>query len=448
MSLTEDIAAQACGLRLADLPEEAIEAALTFTYDTLAVGAAGAGSPLAEPVLSVARGWGAGDVATVLGTGERLPPASAAFANGFLIHCQEYDCVHEAAVVHPMATVLAALLAEAEARPVTGADLLAGVVAAVDVAAGLGVAARSPLRFFRPATAGVFGAAAGIARLRGWGTDRLLSAWGLALAQASGTMQAHVEGKPALPVQVANAARAAHVACDLAEAGVEGPRDALAGPYGYLTLFEEEADLARGFGAMGQAFRIAAVSHKAYPTGRAAQGGLFALEALMDRGLTARTLDRLVLTAPPIIPRLVGRPAEAGMAASEARLCFPYLAARMLTGGAVGLGDFTDARLGEADVMRLAARVSVEDAGGAANAFAPQTLTATLTDAGVLSETIPVLPGSPDAPLTRAQQDEKAARCLAFGAPGASAEALREAVWALPDSQDAGAVAAYAVRTR
>ena len=447
MSLTEDIAAHACGLKHAALPDAAVVAALTFTYDTLAVGAAGAGSPLAEPVLSVARRWGQGDGAMVLGTGERLPPASAAFVNGFLIHCQEYDCVHEAAVVHPMATVLAALLAEAEARPVPGTDFLAGIVAAVDVAAGLGVAAPNPLRFFRPATAGVFGATAGIARLRGWAPDRLLSAWGLALAQAAGTMQAHAEGKPALPVQIANAARAAHVACDLAEAGVEGPRDALAGPFGYLSLFEEDADLARGFGAMGEAFRITEVSHKAYPTGRAAQGGLLALERLMDRGLTSDGLDALVLAAPPIIPRLVGRAAEAGAPASQARLCFAYLAARMLTNGRVGLDDFTDAALSDEAVLHLAARVRVEDRGGAANAFAPQTLTATLRDGRTLSETIDALPGSPDAPLTRQQQDEKAARCLAYGAPGADAAALRAAVFALPEARDAGAVAPYAVRT-
>ena len=135
------------------------------------------------------------------------------------------------------------------------------------------------------------------------------------------------------------------------------------------------------------------------------------------------------------------------MPASRARLCFPYLAARMLSGGAMTLDDFTEHALSDGAVMRIAGRVSVEDQGGAPYDFAPQTLTATLHDGSTLFETIDALPGSPGAPLTRDQEDEKAARCLAFGAPGAKAEALRAAVFALPDSLDAGTVARFAVRT-
>jgi len=62
---------------------------------------------------------------------------------------------------------------------------------------------------------------------------------GCALAQCAGVMQAHVEGKPTLPVQIAGAARAAVVACDLAEAGLHGPESALEGPFGYFNMFEE-----------------------------------------------------------------------------------------------------------------------------------------------------------------------------------------------------------------
>ena len=445
MSLTEDIAAHACGLRFEKLPDVAVTAALTFTYDTLAVGAAGAGSPLAAKVLDTVRRWDDGYEANVLGDGEEFSAPGVAFANAFLIHCQEYDCVHEPAVVHPMATVLAAVLAEAQRLgDVVGPDFLAAIVAAVDVAAGLGVAAQSPLKFFRPATAGVFGATAGIARLRGYASPQLLSAWGLALTQASGTMQAHVEGKPALALQVANAARAAHYACDLTDAGLEGPTDALAGPYGYLTLFEDEADLTAGFKGMGETFRITEVSHKAYPTGRAAQGGLWALERLIEAGLPLDRLERLTLEAPPLIGRLVGREATRGMSANQARLCFPYLAARMLRHG-IGLDAFTDHALGDDRTMMLAANIAVTRADGAANAFTPQTLTAALTGGETMRQRVDALPGSPGLPLTRQQQDDKAAACLAFGAPGAEAGALREAVWALPESRDAGAIALQAV---
>ena len=130
-------------LKLSAIPASAQVAMKAYLLDTLAVGIAGRRAWLADQVLGVAQGWGEpgqGPTARVFGGGPRLPQASAAYVNGFQIHCQEYDCVHEPAVVHPMAVIGAALTSEAQARDVPGADYLAALVGAVDVAAGLGVA--------------------------------------------------------------------------------------------------------------------------------------------------------------------------------------------------------------------------------------------------------------------------------------------------------------------
>ena len=119
-------------------------------------------------MLAAARGWGAGAEARVWGTAARLPAPQAALVNGFQVHCQEFDCLHEGAVVHALATLLPAALAHAErAGGVSGRALIAAVAAGVDVSCRLGLAARQGLRFFRPATAGGFGAAAALASLRG-----------------------------------------------------------------------------------------------------------------------------------------------------------------------------------------------------------------------------------------------------------------------------------------
>ena len=77
--------------------------------DTLASGAAGAASPEALTLLPSVRGWGAGDDARIF-SGEELPAPSAAFFNGFAIHCLEWDAVHEPAVVHALSVVTAALM--------------------------------------------------------------------------------------------------------------------------------------------------------------------------------------------------------------------------------------------------------------------------------------------------------------------------------------------------
>lgn len=436
------------GLSLDQIPGDVIETAVALIRDSLAVGIAGAGVPLSENILTVATGWGKSDAgfgSTVLGRGIKLPPASAAFVNGFQIHCQEYDCVHETAVVHPMATILAALLATAEAeenagRPVSGAQFISAIIGAVDVATGLGLAVSTPLKFFRPATAGLFGATLGAAKLRGFDRDQALNALGLALAHCSGSMQAHVEGKPTLPIQIANAARGAVAACDLAEAGLAGPLASLEGPYGYLPLFEDAWDLSPILDSLGKTWRVNEVSYKVYPTGRAAQGGLLGIEQLQDSKLPISEIESLVLSAPPIMKRLVGRPWKPDMEISYARLCFAYLGAVALLHDQVGLGDFTPERLSDPMIGALAARISVEDNGVPdPAAFAPQQLTATLKNGAVQTFHIPELPGSPGGAFDRAAQLDKALKCLNFELGEAEAAqrfaAFEERMDALPDRQ-------------
>ena len=417
MTSAEAFARHALTTRYDDLSQAAKEAAKTFILDTLGVGIAGRNAAYADAVFAAAKGWGAGEDAHVFGRAQKMTASGAAFVNGFQIHCQEFDCVHEPAVVHPMATIFAALIADAEARgPVAGREFLTAVAVAVDVAAGLGVAATSGIRFFRPATAGVFGATLGVARLRGFSEQQALNALGYALAFASGTMQAHVEGKPALPVQIGSAARSAVASCDLAGAGLPGPNDVFEGPFGYLTLFETEADLAPVVASLGKVWRIAEVSHKPFPTGRAAQGGIVAVQRLRDQGLTAQNLDRLTLTAPPLIHRLVGRSYQSDMTVNYARLCFAYVGAVALEKGTVGLEEFTEERLTDPIIAQLAQRISIVDDGSPdPAAFTPQRAVAKLKDGGELNVDIRALYGSPADPLTKKAHLQKFRDCLAFG---------------------------------
>ena len=88
--------------RIEDLPDVAVRAAKTFLLDTIGVGIAGANVALTEAVRKSARAWAGDGRAHVWGANAfKTTAANAAFVNGFQIHCQEYDCVHEPAVVHP-----------------------------------------------------------------------------------------------------------------------------------------------------------------------------------------------------------------------------------------------------------------------------------------------------------------------------------------------------------
>jgi 2-methylcitrate dehydratase PrpD len=413
------IVAHGLNTQFEDIPERVVEKVKVFLLDSLGVGVAGAGAPLTSVVRDCAAIWGKGDGAHTWGRGGSLQSAAnAAFVNAFQIHCQEYDCVHEPAVVHPMAVILAAVMAEIESckNIVDGKSLTVALTVAIDLAAGLGVAVSSPIRFFRPANAGLFGAVLAISRLRALSPVETKSALGHALAFCSGTMQAHIEGMPSLALQVANGARSAIMAVDLAAVGIPGAQDSLEGPYGYLNLFEEAADLGPIVTTLGTTWRIAEVSHKPFPTGRAAQGGIVLIQQLMDKGVTADNLESLKLLAPPIIHRLVGRPVHQEMSISYARLCFQYVGAVTLMKGSIGLDDYSVPALTNTETLALGKRISVID-DGTANpaAFTPQRAEAVLKDGHVVTAEISSLYGSPASPMEREAHILKFKTCLKFG---------------------------------
>ena len=149
----EALARHVTHTRFADLSSEAVMAAKTFFLDTLGVCLAGTRAPYAASVRTTVSGWGSGSEATVLGLGHKLPATSAAMVNAFHTHSQEYDCVHEAAVVHPLTTIQSAVLAYAErCGGLSGQSVILALALGVDVATCIGMAAQTGLTFFRPAT--------------------------------------------------------------------------------------------------------------------------------------------------------------------------------------------------------------------------------------------------------------------------------------------------------
>ena len=392
------------------LPRQVCADAERLLADTLSVGAAGATAPGAEGVRRAASAWGAAEEARLIGSPQRLPAPSAAFANGFRIHCLEWDAVHESAVVHALSVVTAALLAASDRRGGSSQDeALTALAVGVDIASGLGIAADSALSFFRPATAGCIGAALAVARLEGIARAQLPDVLGLAYSFCAGTMQAHVEGSIALPLQIANAARAAISAVDLVKAGLTGPHDALEGPFGYYTLFDE-GNLARYTATLGSVWRISVVSTKPYPSGRASHAVLSTLAELRSAG----TIAHVETHVPPLIARLVDRPAGPGMTPAYARLCLPLLVELMIEDGQINPRRFGDLPAIPADRLRI-----VVDGNTDPNALSPQRVIVIYADGRRAERVIPHTLGSPEAPFSDAQVRAKRDLARALSPPDA-----------------------------
>ena len=434
-SAASRFADHALGTRFADLPSAAVERAKVFVLDSLGVGIAGSSTEGSQELLEVAGGWGAATAASpavpLWGRGLRLAAPTAVFLNAWQMHNQEYDCLHEGAVVHAMASVLPAALAAAElAGGASGAELITAVAVGVDIAAGLGLASKSGFRFFRPATAGGFGATAAAARLLGLDRAALKRAFAWQLAQASGTMQAHVEGSPILPVQVAFNARAALQSCTLTKLPFAAAEKVFEGDYGYLRLFEGEFALEPVLQGLGRDWRIAEFSHKPFPAGRATHGGIEGVIVLQQKhGFTASEVATVEIAAPPLIVRLVGRPPLHDMNASYARLCMAYAVAKVLLNGKLDLADFRGSALADPAAHELADRVKLASDGNPdPNALAPQRVVVRLKDGTEHHWSCEAMLANPARPLSHDQHLAKFHRCVEFAAAPLAAGAAGQLI--------------------
>ena len=392
------------------------KAARKFILDALAVGLSGVRVPFAGVLYRLLL-EDCGDTGTVTAWGwpQKLSASTAAMLNAYQIHNQEYDCVHEEAVVHPMAVILSSLLAFAEHQgKVNGQAFLSAVCLAVDVATLLGVASIGSMQFFRPGVCGALGATAGMARLAKLPREQARHALGITYSQLGGTMQAHLEGSPVLPMQIAFNARNAVTAVRLTQAGLHGPAQFLQGQFGFYRLFEKSDNLLQVLDRLGDG-EIKNVSHKPFPTGRAAQGVIDALLRLKDQGhLKTEQVTAIKVSAPPLICRLVNRPASTAMNAAYARLCLGYIVAKLLQKGTVAPCDFDPAEIENPDWEPLAAKVTIEvSALKDPNRMTPQQVTVSLADGSTQIIHIDQVLGSPDYPLTDSQQQTKFNLCLA-----------------------------------
>ena len=444
MDAIDDFIAHVTDTGFDDVPAAAVRAAKTFILDSFGVGLSGGSGPWVDEMIQLAGQWGQADDARVWGHGQRLPAPAAALCNAYQIHNAEFDCVHEGAVVHSMTVLLGGAMAVAERDGgVSGRELMLASILGVDVACHISVAVTTGLKFFRPGTAGALAAVTAIGKLKGFDAETLRNAYSIAYAQMCGTMQAHTEGSMLLGMQVGFNARNAVAACDMAAAGLQGPRNILEGPFGFLRLFEDDYDRDVLLGALGQTWRVTELSHKPFPSGRATHGILDGcLRLQREHGFAADEIEGIVAAVPPLINHLVGRPVEHSMTTNYARLCATYVTAHALRHDGIGVDAYEESAIADPASQDLARRIHVQvDGNPDPNALVPVTVSLTLKSGAVHEITIQDVYGSPGNPMTHeAHLDKFRGNCAAAPRPiGADAvQALIDQVEDLDALDDVG----------
>ncbi len=144
-----------------------------------AVAIAGCRTEPVELALKTLAEFSGGKQATVVGRAERIDALSAAFLNAAGANVFDYCDTHLATVVHPTSPLAPALLALSEMRRITGPELLLAFVLGFEIECRVGATVSPghyPKGWHITSTCGVFGSAAGAAKLLGLSTDQVV--WG------------------------------------------------------------------------------------------------------------------------------------------------------------------------------------------------------------------------------------------------------------------------------
>lgn len=271
------------GLRYADVPPEAVEKAKVCILDLLGIAAVGAARSNSTIAMKTALHLGAPGKATVWMNGHGLRAIDAVLPNSVASHCILQDDWLPVSHSHVGAAVIPTALAVCEEEERTGAELIAAVVAAYDVADRAGQLSVPMFnRGFRPsALCAYFGATAAAGKLTGLDAERMADALGCAGSVCGGVLQPWREGSMEWSFQEAFAARAGIAAACLARNGLAGSRQIFEGVSGvnrsYAGTNENEHAALDGLGTY---FRIVDTCFKRFPTGGANQGSAWVAHRL------------------------------------------------------------------------------------------------------------------------------------------------------------------------
>ncbi len=313
--ITRRLAEFASGIEYKSLPVPVRERTKALLADHVAIAFRARQEAAICPSIAAALGslgLGAGE-ASVIGDPRGYAPPAAAFFNGSLAHCLDFDDTHARASIHPSAPIVPAALAAAEMASASGPDCVAAITAGYEVqirlSLALGPSAHYARGYHPTATCGVFGAAAAAGRILGLSEEALVHAFGLCGSQAAGSMQFLTDGAWNKPFHVGYAAMSGLIAASLAHEGFRGAADAIEGSAGFLASYAPDPNPDEAVRKLGEEWETLDIAVKPYPSCRYGHAAMDALIALRtEHGLDADAVESVRVGLPRTGWRLIGDP--------------------------------------------------------------------------------------------------------------------------------------------
>ena len=367
--ITRQLAEFASGIDYETLPGAVSERTKALVSDHVAIAYRARQEAAISPSIVSALerlGLGAGE-ASVIGDTRTYAPPAAAFFNGSLAHCLDFDDTHARSSLHPSAPIVPAALAAAEMVSANGRDCIAAITAGYEVqirlSLALGPSAHYARGYHPTATCGVFGAAAAAGRILGLEVEEMVHAYGLCGSQAAGSMQFLADGAWNKPFHVGYAAMSGLIAASLASEGFRGAADAIEGDAGFLASYAPDPNPDEAVRNLGIDWETLEIAVKPYPScryGHAAMDALIALRA--DHGFDDDAVESVRVGLPQTGWRLIGNPEPEKQNPQnyvDGQFSMPFVAAVALREGGMSWDSYA-AHLDDPRTRSLCRRISSE----------------------------------------------------------------------------------------
>jgi len=442
--LTLRLAENSMSLDYATLPGAVLTVAKHCVLDWLGVTLAGSREPLSLILRDDALDQGGAAQASIVGDGRKVTMMQAALVNGSAGHALDYDDVILVMPGHPTVPVVQALLALAEQNGANGRDFLTALVAGIEAECRVGALMNDShyeAGWHSTGTVGTFGAAAAAARLLGFDGAQCATAMGIAATQAAGLKS--MFGTMCKPFHAGKAAANGLHAALLARRGFGSRADVLECDQGFADTQTGNYDPEAALAGLGTVFHTPDVLFKYHAACYGTHAAIDATAALKrDKNIDPAHIDSIEVHTGAINLKVcnIANP----VTGLEGKFSLRFTAAMAMLGENTGLiANYNEAMVADPEIAAIRDKITVVPNSGMGLAEAE--VVVNMTDGLAHRRRTDV--ETPEADLDR-QWARLSAKFTDNATPvigAAKTRALIEAVSALEECQDIGAVVALAV---
>ncbi|WP_233853708.1 MmgE/PrpD family protein [Paraburkholderia sp. HD33-4] len=420
--------------RFEDIPGDAVEAAKKSILDTLGVVLAASGvEPAVRGLTKFVMESGGAAESTVLGFGGRAPAMMAAFANGAMAHCLDFDD-HAPEGHHPSSSIVPVAFALAErVGGVSGRDMITAVAAGQDMFLRLRRNVGWKQDWHLTTVLGVFSATASAGRILSLSQRQLANAFGIASMQSCGTMElAYGVGSDLRGMYAGFSSKGAVLAALLAAQDITGIQTVFEGKAGIFNVyFDGQYEKEKMLLGLGRDYAGGSILYKPWPSCGASHPYIHGtIELMKEQGLALEDIEQIRVHVGDFQNRLClpldSRRKPATLA--DAKFSIPFCVAVAATRGQVSIADFTGERLRDPRVLATAQKVvPVLDERFDWKMKLPEGRLEILTrDGRTFGRAANDVPGGSDTPMTWDYLFDKFSDCASFAVAPPSGEKIKQ----------------------